>query len=169
MSGMAKSAVGAAVVGRRFPTLSAASLTGDMVTLPDAAKGSIALVAVAFVRQAQEEINSWTGPFGAAFGNNPECTVYEVPMMDSLMARLFSGSIDAGMRGGIPPRQHGHVVTYYGGLDRYLRELGISDRNHAYVYLLDRDGVIRWAEQGSATPDRLEEMVKATRSLLTPE
>ncbi|MDN7023870.1 hypothetical protein FGU65_03010 [Methanoculleus sp. FWC-SCC1] len=168
MNGMLRGDAGAAIVGRRFPTIAANSLAGDMVTLPDAAKGLVALVAVAFVRRAQEQIDSWTDRFTAAFGDNPRCTVYEVPMMDGLMARVFSGSIDAGMRGGIPPAQHSHVITYYGDLDPYLRDLGIDDRNLAFVYLLDREGIIRWSGRGFATPERLEDMVEVARALLVP-
>ena len=56
------------IVGKIFPNITAYSLTKTEVRLPEVAKGKVALITIAFVREAQEMIDSWSIPFGNRFG-----------------------------------------------------------------------------------------------------
>ncbi|NMC77549.1 MAG: hypothetical protein GYA60_09705, partial [Candidatus Methanofastidiosa archaeon] len=128
------------VIGKVFPKISAYSLAKTEVKLPDMVKGKIALIAVAFVREAQEMIDSWAMPFEKKFSGNINYAYYEVPMIDGIW-KLFRGSIDGGMRAGIPMEKHMKVLTYYGNYKEYIRYLLIDNINIGYVFLLDKEGI----------------------------
>ena len=152
-----------------FPTLSSTALDGRKVTLPDDCTGHVTLIFIAFRREAQSMIDSWAGPFYEAFGADPGVLVYEIPMIGSLAGRLMGGFIDAGMRSGIPEARHPYVVTWYGTYKRYRNILGMDDLSAAYLFLLDKNGRIRWRGQGFSDSVGLEELFGMTRTLLSSE
>jgi hypothetical protein len=156
------------VEGIRFPTITAPSLDGTPVTLPDGVRGKVALVVIAFERAAQAQIDSWVRPFEASFEHNPEVVVYEVPMIDSAVWRVMRGMIDSGMRAGIPRKRHAFVVTYYGSAGPYREALGMDDSSLAYLFLLDGEGTIRWSASGYASPERSRALIERASSLLSP-
>ena len=131
-------------VGLLFPVLSARTLAGTMKTLPDAAAGKVALIAIAFVRDAQEMIDSWILPFEEVFYREDDVVVYEVPMIESPLWRPVRAMIDGGMRSGIPAVRHEFVMTWYGNAEAFREALGMDDRSLAYIFLLDRGGIVRW-------------------------
>jgi hypothetical protein len=131
-----------------FPSLSSHALSGENVSLPADCRGFVTLIAIAFQRGAQGMIDSWYEPFSQEFGDNPEVRFYEIPMIGSAYWRFVAGWIDAGMRSGIPAVKHPFVVTYYGDVFPYRRDLGMDDPALAYLFLLDREGRIRWRSKG---------------------
>jgi len=152
-----------------FPTLSSTALDGGKVTLPDDCTGHVTLIFIAFRREAQSMIDSWARPFDEAFEADPRVLVYEVPMIGSLTGRLMGGFIDAGMRSGIPGARHPYVVTWYGRYERYCDILGMDDLSVAYIFLLDRDGRIRWRGKGYSDHTGLQDLLGMTRTLLSKE
>jgi len=153
------------VVGDIFPRISGRALSGVKVTLPDAARGRVALVGVAFVREAQSMMDSWMRPYTEAYAGQDGYLAYELPVIEGWHWRLLSGMIDGGMRAGIPPEQHDYVVTYYGDASTFKEALSIEDTSYAYVYLLGRSGVIRWQNRGYATDSTVEELIQLAASL----
>ena len=131
-----------------FPSISSHALNGEIVSLPADCRGFVTLIAIAFQRGAQGMIESWYEPFSREFGDNPEVRFYEIPMIGSAYWRMVSGWIDSGMRSGIPVAKHPFVVTYYGDVFPYRRDLGMEDPALAYMFLLDREGRIRWRAKG---------------------
>lgn len=153
------------VVGQRFPEITSKSLAGRSVTLPETAKGKVALICIAFVRRAQNMIDSWAQPFELEFGKDSRFTVYEIPLISEAWM-VFSWLIDSGMRGGIPVEKHDNVVTFYGNYSGYQKALGMQDTNLAYVFLLDTRGVVRWTGQGYASPDNVKELIETAKALI---
>jgi hypothetical protein len=131
-----------------FPSLSSKALSGEKVSLPADCRGFVTLIAIAFQRGAQGMIDSWYEPFSREFGDNPGVRFFEIPMIGSAYWRHLSGWIDSGMRSGIPVIKHPYVVTYYGDVFPYRRDLGMEDPALAYLFLLDREGRIRWRAKG---------------------
>lgn len=152
-------------VGSRFPGFTGRALSGVEVTLPDAASGMVTLVGVAFVREAQAMLDSWMDPYAAVFADREGYTAYELPVIEGWYWRLMSGVIDGGMRAGIPPGKHDTVVTSYGDATAFKEALAIEDTRSAYVYLLDRSGVIRWQGSGYATDAAVDAMLQMASSL----
>jgi hypothetical protein len=157
--------MGKGIVDIRFPDITAKTLAGNTITLPGSAKGKITLVTMAFVRDAQTMIDSWLKPFEKEFGQDDSFTFYEVPMIASSWKK-FSWVIDSGMRGGIAKEKHNNVMTYYGDYDNYRKKLSMYNKNLAYAFLLDQEGVIRWAGKGYAIHETEKEMIETAISLL---
>ena len=149
-----------------FPSLSSQALSGENVSLPADCRGFVTLIAIAFQRGAQRMIESWYAPFSREFGDNPEVRFYEIPMIGSAYWRMVSGWIDSGMRSGIPVTKHPFVVTYYGDVFPYRRDLGMEDPALAYVFLLDREGRIRWRAKGYAREEDVTGMKEHIGRLL---
>jgi hypothetical protein len=150
-------------IGKRFPDVIAESLAKTRESIPESAKGKVALIAVAFLQQSQSQLDSWLGPFGERFGGKEGFTFYEVPMISSgyKFMRLI---IDSGMRGGIPREKHKNVVTMYGDVEKYMKELNLEAR-FGYAFLLDKEGIIRWQGQGFATPESLKELFELAEKM----
>jgi hypothetical protein len=153
-------------IGKRFPEVTADSLAKTRESIPESAKGKVTLVVVAFLQQSQPQLDSWLGPFAERFGGKEGFTFYEVPMISSgyKFMRLI---IDSGMRGGIPKEKHKNVVTMYGDVEKYMKELNLEAR-YGYAFLLDKEGIIRWQAQGFATPELLKELFALAEKISAP-
>lgn len=152
-------------VGSPLPSVHGHDLERAEVSLPSHAHGKVALVVFAFARAAQAQIATWITPFERELCPIKGFTYYEVPMISGMWGRMFSGMIDAGMRAGIPPEQHRHVVTYYGDFSTYASLLAMDDPSLCYPFLLDTEGIVRWRSQGFATPDGLADMLRLAKTL----
>ena len=150
-------------IGKRFPEVTAESLAKTPESIPDSAKGKVALIAVAFLQQSQPQLDSWLGPFEEKFGNREGFTFYEVPMISSGY-KFMKMVIDSGMRGGIPKYKHKNVVTMYGDVEKYMNELNLEAR-YGYAFLLDKEGIIQWQGQGFSSPESLKELFDLAEKL----
>jgi hypothetical protein len=133
--------------GEPMPVLKGEFLTGRPAVLPDVASGRVALLALGFTYDSRFAVEAWVGRFRKDFGDKPEVTFYEVPMIGG-MARLGKWFIDSGMRKGTPKKDHENVITVYGGTDSWKQRLGFQSPNAAYLLLVDQRGVVRWRHQG---------------------
>ena len=150
-------------IGKRFPEVTAESLAKTSESIPDSAKGKVALIVVAFLQQSQPQLDSWLQPFAEKFGAKEGFTFYEVPMISSGY-KFMKFVIDSGMRGGIPKEKHKNVVTMYGDVEKYMNELNLEAR-FGYAFLLDKEGIIRWQGQGFSNPDSLKELFELAENL----
>ena len=55
-------------IGTRFPEVTAESLARTEESIPDSAKGKVALITVAFLRESQPQLDSWLEPFTEQYG-----------------------------------------------------------------------------------------------------
>ena len=153
------------IIGQPFPEITSKSLAGNVVTFPGVLEGKVTLICIAFVRSAQNMIDSWIQPFERKFGKDSKFAVYEIPMINEAW-KVLSWVIDSGMRGGIPVEKHDNVVTFYGDYSGYQKTLGIEDTNLAYVFLLDQKGIIRWKGQRYAKPETERELFETAKALI---
>ncbi len=143
-------------IGMKFPNVTADSLAGTKESIPESCRGKVTLVAVAFLRESQGQLDSWLNPFYEKFGKRDGFMFYEIPMISSGY-KFMKFVIDGGMRGGIPQFKHKHVVTMYGDVEKYLTALNLDPR-YGYAFLLDREGSIAFQAQGAATGQSLQEL-----------
>jgi hypothetical protein len=151
-------------IGKRFPEVSAKSLARKFVSIPDEIKGQVALIAVAFLRESQPQLDSWLEPFVKKFGDREGFAYYEVPMISSGY-KFMRFLIDNGMRGGIPTEKHKNVVTMYGDVEKYMKELDL-DARYGYAFLLDKEGIIRWQGQSFSTPESISKLFEVAEKLI---
>ena len=145
---MASSVMSMLSPGEPMPALKGEFLTGRQALLPGAASGRVALLALGFSYGSRFAVEAWIGRFRKDFGDNPQVTFYEVPMIGG-MARLGKWFIDSGMRRGTPKKDHENVITVYGGTDPWKQRLGFQSPDAAYLVLLDQRGVVRWRHSGA--------------------
>ncbi|WP_082122765.1 hypothetical protein [Methanoculleus sediminis] len=158
-----------AALGRTFPTLMAASLSGRVVTLPDDAGGDVSLVVLVFLESAGPMAESWSGPFSGAFTGNPRVKTYLALVVgDSLIGSSLADRIRQGLAGGTSPAEHDRVLIFPEDIERCRRAYAIGDPSLAYIYLLDGRGIIRWMEKGTATPEGLADLLDTAGTMLEP-
>jgi hypothetical protein len=150
-------------IGMKFPNVTADSLAGTKESIPESCRGKVTLVAVAFLRESQGQLDSWLNPFYEKFGKRDGFMFYEIPMISSGY-KFMKFVIDGGMRGGIPSFKHKHVVTMYGDVEKYLTALHLDPR-YGYAFLLDREGSIVFQAQGVATGQSLQELFTKAEAL----
>jgi len=151
--------------GEPMPVLKGEFLTGRPAVLPEAASGRVALLALGFTYDSRFVVEAWVGRFRKDFGENPQVTFYEVPMIGG-MARLGKWFIDSGMRKGTPKEDQENVITVYGGTDSWKQRLGFQSPNAAYLLLLDQRGVVRWRHSGQFDQKAYDEMSIQVTALL---
>lgn len=151
--------------GEKFPVLQGQYLSGRRAILPADASGHVALLLFGFTYQSRFSVEDWGRHFRADYGNNPQVTFYEIPMIGG-MARLGKWFIDSGMRRGTPPADHEHVITVYGGTDPWKVRFGVRDEDAAYLVLLDQKGNVVWLHSGSFDESAYQTLASQMRKLL---
>jgi len=151
--------------GDTLPLLKGEFLDGKSVELPVAAKGKVALLALGFTHDSQTAVEGWTKRFRKDFGDNPQVTFYEIPMIGGLgvMAKPF---ITGGMRKGTPKEDHEHVITVFGSAGFWKDRLRYKAERDAYLILLGQEGTIRWVSHGFVDDAKYGELAETARRLL---
>jgi len=159
------------LVGKKFPILKGKALNGDEVEFPKVTKGKVALLSIAFIQSSQSKIDSWTTPLegtGKLLSTTPGLEYYEIPLMPShnSFVRFMANN---GMRSGIPKAKHSHVVCYYGDQKPYFKALGSTQKTDAFFLVLDKEGIVRYKQEGFATLQNLAAVKGLVVDLLKQE
>jgi hypothetical protein len=150
-------------VGERFPSVVGNSLDGDEVALPEALAGAPAVLILGYVQDAQFDADRWL--FGLLQAETP-VRVLEVPTIPGLFPTLIGGTIDDGMRSGIPSEDWSVVVTVYGSPAKGIVALtGNEGPRNVRVLLLDGDGIVRWMHDRGFSAGKLLELDRTAREL----
>lgn len=152
------------LVGTRFPDLTVERLSREEITLPNALNQEANILVLVFERESQSKVDTWAEFIISDHEAKPEVSYHEIPMISSFF-KLASGWIDNGMRSGINPKLHDNVATFYGNRDPYFENLQMSDKSSVYVFILDRDGIIRYREEGIVTTEKRQEFEKVMAKL----
>lgn len=153
------------VLASTLPLLRGEFLTGKPAVLPDASSGRVALLAMGFTYNSRFAVEAWVGRFRKDFGDNPQVTFYEIPLIGG-MARLGKWFIDSGMRKGTPKTDYEHVITVYGGTDQWKERVGFQSPDAAYLILLDQRGVVRWLHGGPFDEEAYRSLAANTVALM---
>lgn len=121
-----------------FPTLSGENLNGKKFNLPQDLPAERTLVLIAFEREQQAVLDSWSKGLDLPNGSIPWI---EVPVISTPYV-LGSFIIDSGMRKGIPsPKIRDRVITLYTDREAFAKSMGFKyDKQGAYVAVVDRSG-----------------------------
>ena len=145
----------------RFPSVSGRSLAGREYVLPRDFAGERNVVVVAFKREQQREVASWTPALVELEKRTPAVRVYGVPTLPS-GARFMRGIIDRGMRRGTPDEaERERTITLYVDTDAFRRALAIPDDRQVQVLLLDRAGTVLWRTAGRYDAARMQALSDA--------
>ena len=151
-------------VGESFPVVRGESLKSDAVELPSAVSGDPAILMVGYVQGTQFDLDRWTLGFAQA---KAKVRVVEVPAVLGWFPDTFlRGTIDNGMRAGIPAEDWGAVVTLYGiEAERVQKLTGNVNPRNGRILLLDDRGKIRWFWDQGYSSTRLLELLDLASNL----
>lgn len=131
-----------------IPPIRARGLDGRAYDLPEDLAGERNLLAIAFHRHQQADVDTWLPDLVAAEREHPDLRAYEIPTISRRWAparRL----IDGGMVAGIPdPAARARTLTAYTDVGRVTRALGLAGTDDIALVLCDRSGAVAWMAEG---------------------
>ena len=143
------------------PEVTGANLLKRSITLPSGLDGDHNLLLVAFVREQQEDINTWLDATVPIAESRELFEVYEIPTIGP-MSSMMKWIIDNGMRSGIPSdAQRRRTITIYEGKSEFMDGLGNLPEDRIYALLVDRSGAVLWRAEGIATSEKLAQFEAA--------
>jgi len=152
------------VINKVFPKISAETLSKKAIEFPKDVKGKPTVIMIAFKRDAQDQIDPWQQAISKKY-KSKEINYYEIPMMSGGL-KIISGIIDGGMRGGVAPALHDFVASYYGNLDNYISYLNVNKDKNCYLFLLDKNGIIKFKTESTINAAKMQELETNISTLL---
>ncbi len=133
---------------RLLPAVKARALDGTEYRLPSELGGERNLIAVAFERNHQDDVDSWLGDFAELEHEHPGLIAYEMPTISRRFGPV-RGVIDGKMADAIPdPKTRARTITAYTDVGRVRDSLGLPDTKQIAVIVCDRNGVVSWLARG---------------------
>jgi hypothetical protein len=137
--------------GLLFPVISGSNLSGRNMTLPRDFEGRLNVVIVAFFREQQLLVDSWSPILRELRKKHADLHVYELPTI-SRGYIWMKWIIDNGMRSGIKdPDTRDHTITLFTDTGKFRKELDLPTDRTIYLLLVDSKGVVVWKTAGSMT------------------
>ncbi len=135
-----------------FPRLMARDLTGRDVSLPAGLPGELTVVVVAFRRGQQKLVDSWLPWLDQMASADARLRYVELPTIGQQWA-LGRSVIDGGMAASIGDEvARRRILTVYTDVRRVTAALNIADCGTIWLYLVDREGRVRWRGSGAFDP-----------------
>lgn len=145
--------------GNLFPELTGKTLDNKNITVPKDTKGKFTLLAIVYSNKAQEDLDSWLEPLYRSFAGNPmfKVNMYLVPMIDAI--KLSSNeNIEKKLKANIDPALHPYVLIYPGKVDKFKKELNMSEKDKPYFFVIDPNGEIVYQTSGKYSEKKLDEI-----------
>jgi len=153
-------------MGETFPSVEGESLQGDRVRLPNDMFGEPALLLIGYRQKAQFDLDRWI--LGLMQAQTP-IRIFEVPTIPGLIPGMIAGTIDDGMRSGIPMEDWAIVVTLYGdNASGVARWTGTEDGLNGRIVLLDAEGRAVWFHDRGYSATSLLDLDRVIRELGLP-
>jgi hypothetical protein len=131
-----------------FPRIEGKALTGRKFEVPGDLAKAHNLILVAFLREQQEDVDTWIPRAESIESSDPDFAFFEFPVLPEMnpVSRWF---IYQGMRGGIPSEEaRARTVTFHLEKEEFKRTLGIASEDHISVFLVDPEGAVIWRSKG---------------------
>ena len=145
---IAVSAALGAEAGQVFPEIVGKALTGDEFHAPADLSGDYNLVLVAFLREQQQDVDTWV-PLAESVADSDSTFAYsEFPILPE-MNRVARWFIYSGMRSGIASEEaRARTVTFHLDKQAFRSRLGIESEEYISAFLVDREGRLLWRGRG---------------------
>jgi len=146
--------------GTKVPQVMGQNLHRERVRFPDDVTGRPTLLLIAFRRHQQRDIDTWLRRTDELRSAAPDLKVLELPVLLKAYV-VIRPYIDGGMRSGIPdPEARARTITLYTDKRSFRKALGLGPEDSIYAVLIDREAAILRVEEGPATDDSVEAMLK---------
>ena len=154
----------AQVIGKTFPMMETENLSDQRIVLPDAVRGKYTLLGLAYSKKSEDELNSWFQPVFEKFiqknkglfeGFGYDVHVYFIPMFTGVNAAA-TGTAKKKAIQNVDPQLQPYILFYKGELKPYKEALDFEKRDVPYFFVLDANGVIRYATTGKYSPAKMD-------------
>mgnify|MGYP003633053697 CR=1 FL=1 len=145
-------------IGDKMIEATGESLEGKTVVMPQDFSGQETLLLFGYKQDSQFDIDRWLIGLDMT---QTKVSAYEIPTIQGMLPRMFSGFIDSGMRKGIPKELWKGVVTVYADGDKVQRFTGNLNPNNARVMLLNKEGAIVYFYDQGFSVEALNEVREA--------
>lgn len=148
--------------GEPFPTVQGIALDETAWRLPDDLDDEPALLLLGYEMEAQFDLDRWLlGIFDAGV----DLPVYEVPTIVGMIPGWISGTINEGMRGGIPPDDWAQVITVYRDAPLLAAFTGNAGPANGRILLLDGASKVRFFHDEGYSVGALDSLRKSIEGL----
>jgi hypothetical protein len=156
----------AMIVGEKgyFPQLVGIDLEGERRELPKSFDNKINIVAVAFKREQQENVNGWIKVADEIIAKRSDVNFYELPLIYELnpVSRSF---INNGMRRGVlGEKARKRTITVYTNREQFFEEMQMKEEK-IYLLVIDQEGEILHRIEGDATSENVNSLKKKLKNI----
>jgi hypothetical protein len=149
-----------------FPIVSGSNLLRQKLTLPQDFQGRFNLVFIPFERWHQMEVDSWSVLAEELEKKYKGLVYYELPTLQNGRA-FYKFFLNEGMRAGIPNNKtRERTITLYLDKSEFRAALDMTDEEHIYILVVDRQGNEFFRSRGSYSREG-EVALRQTLSHLT--
>lgn len=141
-----------------FPQMEGIDLLGESRIVPAAFSGELNIVAVAFEREQQKDVNTWIDVAEAIMKENASVKFYELPVIYEVNG-MYRTWINNGMRSGIPSKTaRERTITIYTDREEFTTLMQMTT-DQISVLLIDNKGKILWRNNGVATKQAINSLL----------
>ncbi len=148
--------------GEVFPSVVGTSLQDEKIRLPEDFAGKPVVFLVGYKQNTQFDLDRWLLGLSES---GVDVAVREIPTIPGLVPGLFAGTIDDGMRRGIPEEDWGAVITVYGDGDAIAEFTGNENPMPGRILLLDDEGRVAWFHDRGYSVGSLKALREKLREL----
>jgi len=150
--------------GKLFPSIKGETLEGKVVTVPEDTKGKYTLIGMAYSQKSEDQLKTWFQPAFSAFIDKSKPSLFEekydvnlyfIPMFTGINKAATATAKKKALEG-VDKRLHAYILFYKGELEMYKKELGLSQKDTPYFFVLDKDGKIVYSTEGSYSDEKME-------------
>lgn len=128
-------------LGQTFPSVMGEALDKNTYQLPEYFANRNVVLLLGYKQDSQFDIDRWLIGLDMT---GTQADVYELPTIQGWLPRQLKGTINEGMRKGIPEELWNIVITVYQDGAELQKFTGNENPNNARVMLLDKTGQIRF-------------------------
>ncbi len=144
-----------------FPRLTATSLAGRRMSLPDDLGSGPAILLVALDASRHQSINSWMPYVKQVEQLYENVSSFELLVLGSANALVRTVST-ARLRAAVPnPSTREITLPLYVEVPSFCQALGLPADGGVHVLLLDAARDVAWTARGPVTPDKVQSLAQA--------
>jgi len=131
----------------RFPPVSGAALDGTPFVAPRDLSAGRMVVLLGFALEHRADLESWVPFLDALARSRPDVRVrLFIPLS---VPKIGRGAIVAALKAAVAaPEQRMSTIPLFVDVDAFTRSLGITDRSHLVILVVEPDGSIVWRGGG---------------------
>ena len=149
-----------------FPVFTANNLNNEPVTVPEKVSPGVEVAILTFARQDLAQTDSWINTFTSLYRGNTDPSYCEVAVTGDIP--IIGGIILNGIKSSLPKNKWASFLIYTGDKEKLAKTFGVDDTSLFYVYVIGKDGSIKWsAKSASATDLLVKEMLNAVKNELS--